>query len=429
MAKAAATRGARPVAATTTTAVKPAGTNGTSNNGASTSVPENGAAGKFTAAQLKELQTIYTVGDNVWVMTKGLWSKAKVIKTDQAKHPEDAELAIPTSLVHYPGWSASFDEWVIGDSIMPQTPENEIRAVTENDTVKKSIAAPAKQKKTVAKKEKAAAAVKEEEKPKKQPYPRKPSSPKAAAAPRAATARRVVAEGKAPEPEPTATTTGTNGNRAARKPAVAAAAVAAEAAKPEAVYDFVDEAAAGQNGTKKGRGGAGARNGKAEAAPATEKKTTPEEKAPAVKKAAAPAAKTTTTLTAHSRLKRQAEVPESAAGPSGAVAVEGSPQRVATPFDLGLVGAAEKLRLACANYINIEKLPTEAIGDLVEKVDELTTAAGDLKDAALNFLNTNSKAIVASAPWKAYAERKPEDAAKLLREAEDSSPAKKQRVQ
>ncbi|OQV18766.1 hypothetical protein BV898_07203 [Hypsibius exemplaris] len=87
--------------------------------------------GEDDVATDEELFREFPIGSPVWAMNKGQWHPAKVIKREEGLHPDGR--VVPTWKIHYHKWAARWDEFVMGDSLMPKTPETDAKAATEND--------------------------------------------------------------------------------------------------------------------------------------------------------------------------------------------------------------------------------------------------------------------------------------------------------
>ena len=48
------------------------------------------------------------LGEDVWVISKGQWHKAKVILTEESQYPVDNVTAVPCYKIHYPGWGKQY---------------------------------------------------------------------------------------------------------------------------------------------------------------------------------------------------------------------------------------------------------------------------------------------------------------------------------
>ncbi|OQV13863.1 hypothetical protein BV898_11970 [Hypsibius exemplaris] len=80
----------------------------------------------------------YKIGDEVWVILKAQWYSAVVTKLHAGFHnPDDAELLVTAAKVHYLGFKSYYDEWVMGDSMMLKTAENDAKANEENNVIRK----------------------------------------------------------------------------------------------------------------------------------------------------------------------------------------------------------------------------------------------------------------------------------------------------
>ncbi|OQV17237.1 hypothetical protein BV898_08634 [Hypsibius exemplaris] len=79
----------------------------------------------------------YKIGDRVWVVHRGQWYRATVVQQATAVHPLAVGLIVPAAKVHYLGFKASHDEWVMGDSMMPQNSANDAQADFDNAALRK----------------------------------------------------------------------------------------------------------------------------------------------------------------------------------------------------------------------------------------------------------------------------------------------------
>ncbi|GAV08623.1 hypothetical protein RvY_18288 [Ramazzottius varieornatus] len=86
-----------------------------------------------TEMRLEDFTKKFNIGDDVWVISKGQWHKAKIILIETDKYPGDQSTSVPIYRIHYPGWGKRYDEWMFSDSLMLQNTENDAKALAEND--------------------------------------------------------------------------------------------------------------------------------------------------------------------------------------------------------------------------------------------------------------------------------------------------------
>ncbi|GAV01745.1 hypothetical protein RvY_12404-2 [Ramazzottius varieornatus] len=82
--------------------------------------------------RLEDFMKKFSVGDDVWVISKGQWHEAKIILIETYKYPGDETTSVPIYRIHYPDWGKRYDEWMYNDSLMLQNTENNAKASAEN---------------------------------------------------------------------------------------------------------------------------------------------------------------------------------------------------------------------------------------------------------------------------------------------------------
>ncbi|GAU97628.1 hypothetical protein RvY_08894 [Ramazzottius varieornatus] len=85
-----------------------------------------------TEMRLEDFMKKFSIGDDVWVISKGQWHEAKLILIETYKYSGDETTSVPIYRIHYPGWGKRYDEWMYSDSLMLQNTENNAKASAEN---------------------------------------------------------------------------------------------------------------------------------------------------------------------------------------------------------------------------------------------------------------------------------------------------------
>ncbi|GAV07100.1 hypothetical protein RvY_16976 [Ramazzottius varieornatus] len=85
-----------------------------------------------TEMRLEDFMKKFSIGDDVWVISKGQWHEAKIILIEMYKYLGDETTSVPIYRIHYPGWGKRCDEWMCSDSLMLQNTEINAKASAEN---------------------------------------------------------------------------------------------------------------------------------------------------------------------------------------------------------------------------------------------------------------------------------------------------------